>query len=196
MTDNRNYFWTKRAEAQNSIVLIGDSLTGNWTNLSKAFPKIYVANRGIGGDVSRGVLFRLKEDVLDLHPKAIVILIGSNDLSSKEPVADALANISDILDLAKNGAPTAPVILCTVPPRDSPVAPIDHAQLVLLDQGIAKLVQGRPNVTLLDLYPLFALPDGSPDPQYFRPDKLHFGPAGYAKWHDALDPLFVQLKLK
>ena len=196
MTDNRNYFWTKRTEAQNSIAFVGDSLTGNWTNIGKAFPKVYIANRGIGGDVTRGVLFRFKEDVLDLHPRAIVILIGSNDLSAKEPPADALSNISDILDMAEKADPSRPIILCTVPPRDSKEAPIDISQLKQLDAGIVQLAQGKPNIRLLDLFPLFALPDGSPDPQYFRPDKLHFGPLGYAKWHDALEPIFTELKLE
>jgi len=182
MVDNRNYFWTKRAEAQNSIVFVGDSLTGNWGNVAQAFPKLHIANRGIGGDVTRGVLFRFKED----------------DLSAKESPADALSNISDILAMAQAGAPSAPIILCTVCPRDSKEAPIDISQLKELNEGIVKLAQGKPNVTLLDLFPLFVLPDGSgaPDPQYFRPDKLHFGPAGYAKWHDALEPIFVNLKLE
>jgi len=35
------------------------------------------ANRGISGDVTRGVLYRMKEDVLDLNPKAVVLLIGT-----------------------------------------------------------------------------------------------------------------------
>ncbi|MGB8353199.1 MAG: GDSL-type esterase/lipase family protein [Chthoniobacteraceae bacterium] len=197
MVDNRNYFWTKRAEAQNAVVFVGDSLTGNWGDVAKMFQKMHVANRGIGGDVSRGVLFRFKEDVLDLHPKAIVILIGSNDLSAKEAPSDAISNITDILALAEKGAPSAPIILCTIPPRDSKEAPIDVSQLKELNDDITKLAQGKKNVTLLDLFPLFVLPDGSsPDPQYFRPDKLHFGPVGYAKWHDALEPIFTNLKLE
>jgi lysophospholipase L1-like esterase len=195
MVDNRNYFWTKRADSQNAIVFVGDSLTGNWGNVAKFFPKYTVVNRGIGGDVTRGVLFRLKEDVLDLHPKAIVVNIGSNDLSAKEMTSDALANLSDILDKVHNEAPSVPVILCTLPPRDSKEAPIDQNELKDLNAGIAKLAQGKPNVTLLDLFPLLALPDGMPDTQNFKKDKLHLDTPGYTKWAAALEPIFEKLKL-
>jgi lysophospholipase L1-like esterase len=44
--------------------------------LAKDFPNLKVANRGISGDVTRGVWYRLPEDVLDLEPSAIVLLIG------------------------------------------------------------------------------------------------------------------------
>ncbi len=116
MNDNRNYFWQNREKKQGAIVFCGDSLTGNWSTLEKSFPKRNVANRGIGGDVTRGLLFRFQEDVLDLHPKAIVILIGSNDLSAKEPPAEAAANIADMLDLAQKHNPAMPIILCKIPP--------------------------------------------------------------------------------
>ena len=39
-----------------------------------------VANRGISGDTTRGMLIRLKEDVLALQPSAVVLLMGTNDL--------------------------------------------------------------------------------------------------------------------
>lgn len=63
MVDNRNYFWTQREKDQGAVVFIGDSLTGNWETLAQSFPDVKVANRGIGGDTSRGVLFRFREDV-------------------------------------------------------------------------------------------------------------------------------------
>ena len=39
-----------------------------------------VANRGISGDTTRGILLRLQEDVLALDPAAVVLLAGTNDL--------------------------------------------------------------------------------------------------------------------
>ena len=64
---------------------VGDSLTGGWKNLAKDFPKLKVANRGLGGDVSRGALFRFKEDALDLNPKAVVIEIGHRNAVGMRP---------------------------------------------------------------------------------------------------------------
>lgn len=194
--ENRKYFWQVRSQNQGAVVFVGDSILGNWTDIAKAFPKMHVANRGIGGDVSRGVLFRLKEDVLDLHPKAIVLLIGTNDLSAKEDPSVAISNISAILDAISAQSAAPPVILCTVLPRQSTAAPIDPSQVPALNALIKRLAAGKSNVTLLDTYPLFAKADGTPDPQYFRPDELHPAAPGYERIRQALDPLFTQLKLQ
>lgn len=196
MNDNRAWFWQQRDKKQGAVVFAGDSLTGNWKGLEKAFPKLNVANRGIGGDVSRGLLFRFQEDVLDLHPKAIVLLIGSNDLSARQSTADSLSNIAAILAMAEKQNPALPVVLCQIPPRDAPKAPIDLAQLKALNAGIAKLATGKRQVILLDLFSLLAKPDGSPDLQYFESDKIHLAAPGYAKWHAAIEQVFTKLKLE
>src|SRR4029079_10523474 len=85
MTANRRSFWEHRERDRHSIVFAGDSLTASWKTLDQDFNGTRVANRGIGGDVSRGLLFRFREDVLQLQPKAIVILIGTNDLTAHQP---------------------------------------------------------------------------------------------------------------
>lgn len=195
--DNRAFFWTMRDKKQKAIVFVGDSLIGNWKNLEKAYPGFRIANRGIGGDASRSLLFRFKEDVMDLHPTAIVILIGTNDLSAHATTADVLSNLSEILSIVDKDASGTPVILCTVPPRNSPKAPLrSTSDLLDLNKGILALAEGRKNVTILDLYTLLANPDGSPNPEYFSADLLHFGPAGYVKIQEAVQSKFSALGLQ
>jgi len=201
MTDNRNYFWTVRDQKQGGVVFVGDSLTGNWglakVHTEQAFPKLkLVVNRGIGGDVSRGVLFRLQEDVLDLHPEAMVLLIGTNDLSAKAPVTGIVSNINAILDEAQKEYPNMPIILCTVPPRNSPQAVIDNNELHSLNTEITKIPAARKNVTLFDLYTTFGNSDGTPDPVNYKKDLLHPSDDGYAKWADGLSKTFDQLNVK
>jgi len=87
-------------------------------------PKLKVANRGLGGDVSRGVLWRFKEDVLDLNPKAIVICIGNNDLTASGKPADMLSNLADTVALADKAQPGIPIVLCTIPSSANPKAPV------------------------------------------------------------------------
>ncbi|RYD73127.1 MAG: hypothetical protein EOP84_22040, partial [Verrucomicrobiaceae bacterium] len=71
--------WAKAKESdQGGVVFLGDSITQGWQSLGKDFPGMKSANRGISGDTTRGVLFRLKEDVIDVHPRAVVLLIGTN----------------------------------------------------------------------------------------------------------------------
>ncbi len=201
MTDNRNFFWTQRDAKQGAVVFVGDSLLGNWSlakvKTEQAFPKIkVVANRAIGGDVSRGVLFRLQEDVLDLHPEAMVLLIGTNDLSAKAPVAGIISNIAAIVDEAQKAYPNMSIVLCEIPPRLSPAAPIDPSQVPALNAEIVKLAGDRKNVTLFDTYSLFVGSDSTPDPVNYKKDLLHPSDAGYAKLSDALSKVFDDLKLQ
>ena len=52
-------------------------------------PTLNVANRGISGDTTRGMLLRLDDDVLSLDPSAVVMLMGTNDLEEQaEPCHD------------------------------------------------------------------------------------------------------------
>ena len=68
--------WVKQRDAQQgAVVFLGDSITqGFGDDFRKAFPGLKLANRGISGDTTRGMLVRLKDDVLVLKPKAVVIL--------------------------------------------------------------------------------------------------------------------------
>lgn len=186
MTDNRHAFWRARERARDSIVFAGDSLTASWESLALDFPEQRVANRGIGGDVSRGLLFRFEEDVLALKPKAIVILIGTNDLTARQDADPTLANVRSMLSLARRKSRTLPILLCTVPPSANPKAPVDEKERRSLNQGLRAIAKGDPHVVLVDLFEATATSDGAPDPRYFRPDLLHLSAAGHARWKKLL----------
>ena len=191
MNDNRAYFWTMRDADQNAVVFVGDSLVGGWKGLGKAFPGIKVANRGVGGDVSRGVLFRLQEDVLDLNPRAIVFCVGSNDLSAHAKTDDTIANIGAIVDLTRKANPNAPIILCTIPPRNVPSAPILPGSLENLNSRIKTYGTGKPNLVVFDLFTVFATPEGALNPDYIGKDGIHITPAGFEKWAALLRPVLT-----
>jgi lysophospholipase L1-like esterase len=196
MVGERNAFWKHRTSDQGAIVFVGDSLTGGWKNLAKDFPKLKVANRGLGGDVSRGVLWRFKEDVLDLNPKAVVICIGNNDLSAMGRPADMLSNLADTLALAEKERPGMPVVLCTIPPSANPKAPIKADDRKAMNQGILKMAADRKNTYACDLFAATANEGGSPKLECFAADKLHLAGPGYAKWVELLTPIFDKLNLK
>ena len=60
------------------VVFYGDSITYLW-DLKHFFPEAHYVNRGIGGQTSADMLVRFRQDVIDLHPKSVVILAGVND---------------------------------------------------------------------------------------------------------------------
>lgn len=179
MKDNRQHFWRQRDQKQGAWVLAGDSLFGNWKTSEQDLGPRPVANRAIGGDVSRGLLFRFQEDVLELHPQGVVILIGGNDLSAHQRTDQTARNIGRMLDAIEAQNPATPVIICTLPPRDSVKAPIKQSELTNLNASIKALAAERDNVELLDLNPLFATADGKPRLELLAEDRLHIGKAGY-----------------
>lgn len=179
MQPNRESFWKQRERKQGAWVLAGDSLLGNWKTSERDLAPTPTANRAIGGDVSRGLLFRFQEDVLDLNPRGIVVLIGGNDLSALQSTDQTARNIDRMLQAIRAQERSLPVILCTLPPRNSDKAPIKESELTRLNASVRELAQKYDNVELLDLFPLFATAEGQPQLKLLAADRLHIGPEGY-----------------
>ncbi|WP_129776549.1 GDSL-type esterase/lipase family protein [Peristeroidobacter soli] len=194
MKQNRESFWKQRERKQGAWVLAGDSLLGNWKTSERDLAPTPTANRAIGGDVSRGLLFRFQEDVLDLHPSGIVVLIGGNDLSAQQKTDQTARNIDRMLQEIRSQSADLPVILCTLPPRDSEKAPIKPSELTNLNASIRELAKKYGNVELLDLYPLFSSADGQPQLQLLAADRLHIGAAGYEVLGRALKAKIESMK--
>jgi len=189
----RRTTWAARVEQdRHAVVLLGDSITQGWgEDFSYWFPGMRIANRGISGDTSRGVLVRLKEDVLALEPQAIVLLIGTNDLEEKADPEIIASNLKLILAEFARQDPKMPIILCEVfPSSGSKSRPADKIRRV--NQLYADLVRGNAQVTYIETWPLFADAQGDAISSEF-PDLLHPNLAGYAKWAAALRPIFATL---
>ena len=180
------------AKDQGATVFFGDSITQGWgTDFKQAFPGMKLANRGIGGDTTRGMLLRLKEDVLSLHPRTVVMLMGTNDIEVGIP-ADAIGrNFAKIVAALKAHDPKMPVIVCRIFP--SAAAKKRPKETILAVNALFDAaVKDDPQFTVLDTYALFADAEGDALPALF-PDLLHLNAAGYAKWASALRPLFATL---
>ncbi len=199
MVENRKYYWSQREKDQGAVVFTGDSLTQNWKGawMAESFPGMKIANRGVGGDTSRGVLFRFKEDVLDLKPKAIVICAGANDLSSHGDPAAAESNLKEMIRMAREYKPDVPVIVCTVPPRDMAEAPAKPGAYQDINGRILKLGKTGGDFEVVDLYAALAGTDGKPaNLDHFAADKLHLAQPGYKVWGEALKPVFARMGVK
>jgi len=89
-----------RAEASRPrVVFMGDSITDIW-RLNEYFPDPDFINRGISGQITGEMLGRMKADVIDLHPEAVVILGGTNDLARGIPLTAIEDNYMMMADLA------------------------------------------------------------------------------------------------
>ena len=93
----------KPAPGENRVVFFGDSITDIW-KLDEYFPGKPYVNRGIGGQTTPQMLVRFRQDVIDLHPKVVVILAGTNDIAGntgKMRNADIEADLASLAELAR-----------------------------------------------------------------------------------------------
>ncbi len=186
-------FTRNKDKEQRPVVFFGDSITQGWATLAKDFPNLKVVNRGISGDTSRGLRYRLKEDVLDLHPRAVVLLIGTNDLALGGTPSQVIDNLRAIVAELEKQNRNVRIVLNLVMPRGLQPGkfPEKIKELNALIQDFAKK-NGR--VVTCDTWSIFDDGTGSCRKEEF-PDMLHPNKAGYAKWKAALDEIFAQWKL-
>ena len=101
-----------------NVVFMGNSITDFWAKRrSDFFEKYNIAGRGISGQTSSQMLVRFQSDVIDLKPKAVVILSGTNDIAKNNgeiSLEHVFQNIVSMCQIAKvNGV--QPVIASILP---------------------------------------------------------------------------------
>lgn len=104
------------AAGEKRVVFMGDSITEGWP-LNESFPGKPYINRGISGQTTPQMLVRFRQDVIDLQPKVVVILGGTNDIAGNtgpETLEEIEENLASMADLAHaNGIR---VVLCSILP--------------------------------------------------------------------------------
>ena len=91
------------APGENRVVFYGNSITEGWAKyFDSEFPGKPYIGRGISGQTTPQMLVRFRQDVVALHPRAVVILAGTNDIagntgpSSVEMIEDNIASMAEI----------------------------------------------------------------------------------------------------
>ena len=92
------------AQNENRVVFFGDSITDMW-KLDQYFAGKPYVNRGISGQTTPQMLIRFRQDVIDLKPKAVVFLAGTNDIAGNTGpmrLEDIEANLASMAELARS----------------------------------------------------------------------------------------------
>lgn len=166
------------------VVFYGDSITDAWVkNGGTFFPGKPYVNRGISGETTEQMVVRFRQDVINLHPEAVVILAGTNDIAGNtgpetpEMIED---NFRSMVDLAR--ANHIRVVLASVlPAARYPWRPSvsDPAGKIRALNEWLKSYAAQENVTYLDYYSAMVGPDGGMKPG-ISIDGVHPNAAGYA----------------
>ncbi|MDA1068215.1 MAG: GDSL-type esterase/lipase family protein [Verrucomicrobia bacterium] len=191
-TDRRTSWFNSVEADQGAVVFFGDSITQGWDErLKPSFPGLKVANRGISGDTTRGMLIRLDEDVIALNPSAVVMLMGTNDLADGATPEQISGNVRLIIDALHKHDANLPIILCRIFPSSGEKDRTSE-DIQKINEQLAAAVKGDIRITVVDTWTLFANEAGDAKIEEF-PDLLHPNDLGYAKWKAALRPVFATL---
>jgi lysophospholipase L1-like esterase len=192
------------------IYFEGDSITRRWQgtdypehkkNWDENFFGWNAADFGWGGDTTQNVLYRLHHGELDdVNPKVIVLMIGTNNVGNTPPkgsddakVEDVVKGIKAILDLCREKAPKAIIILTGITPRNDDLG---HSTAMMptinkINERIATRADGK-TMRYININDKVADAEGRLI-EGITEDRLHLSIKGYQVWADALKPIFTEL---
>jgi lysophospholipase L1-like esterase len=174
------------------VVFLGDSLTQLWDRETwqRYFTGFPALNAGVGGDRTDHLLWRLENGILNrLHPKLIVLQIGTNDLTLERSPALVAEGVRTILLRLQKRWPQALILLESLWPRDD--RPDQRQKAEDVNALIARCAGGA--VTYADFSKVLLDPSGQLVAAAYQPDKLHLGRAGYEKISPAIAEKIQQL---
>lgn len=176
------------------VLFMGDSITDFWRNDSgnfagkpvfdKYFADLKVANFGIAGDTTQGVLYRLQNgEGQGFSPKAVMLMIGTNNNRTHRAAEIAEGVGAIVLELQKD-FPDAKILLLGVFPRGADDDPL-RGQIAEINAIISRLHDGE-QVFYKDIGSIFLDADGN-IPATIMSDGLHPTSEGYELWAEAIN---------
>lgn len=196
-----NYDWAKfnryaeanaKLTAAPSVVFMGDSIFDGWIRKQpEYFNDNNFADRGISGQTTSHMLVRFRPDVLELEPKAVVILAGTNDIALNNGYIDnehILGNIISMIELAQN-AGIRPILCSVLPAGRYKWRPEveDVAGKIKALNALLKDYAVKNRIDWVDFHSVMSVGDGSMNTAY-TDDYVHPTPAGYTVMQEVLYP--------
>lgn len=164
------------------VVFMGDSITDNWQVLDKTMFGGGLVDRGISGQTTQQMLVRFREDVIALHPQAVHIMAGTNDIAGNTGAATlsfVQGNVESMVELAKLHG--IKVILASIPPAAAfPWSPDKQpAPQIIAFNAWLRDYAAHNGFTYLDYHVTLADAQGGMKPG-LSSDGVHPTAAGYA----------------
>ncbi|MEQ9300508.1 MAG: GDSL-type esterase/lipase family protein [Cyclobacteriaceae bacterium] len=175
--------------AAGDVVFIGDShiqVMGDW---NQKLEVTNAKNRGIGGDITEGVMVRL-EEVICSGPSKIYLLIGTNDILWTDKTDKELADgIQAIVKQLREGLPETELVLHTIMPINKTWSKksVDHAAINAKITKVNNRLEtiDDPHVQLIKLNDIVSDSEGFLKAQYTR-DGVHLNDVGRKVWIKAI----------
>lgn len=171
---SKKSFFELNSQDDYDIVFIGDSITqrSDWYDI---FPNQTIANRGISGDTTEGVLNRM-DTIIDTKPEKAFLMIGTNDISVGVDVETIIENYIKILDELETNNIT-PIVQSTILTYDQPQE--RNENINKLNVKLKDICSDR-NIAYVDLNPYLS-ENGMLSDEYSY-DGVHLNGQAYVVW--------------
>lgn len=183
--------------SKRDIVFLGNSINdgSEWYEL---FNDIRIKNRGISGDMTPGILHRLKE-VTDRKPAKVFLMIGINDLGRGVSPDSVVKNILLINDYILQESPSTKVFIESILPVNASFGKfpgqVSKGTQVIRANQLLKDASAKHRFEYIDLHSKFVDAQGLLDAKYTN-DGLHLIGAGYQHWRHLIYPKVFELTEK
>ena len=174
--------WKSRIEAPPSGVGDETSQYAYW--LMREHPEWQVVNQGVNGERSDQIRGRFERDVVDLAPKAVVIIAGVNDVYQGRSPQHVIEQLVAMYERATRVG--IRVVAGTIVPYNTATSEQNTAMREI-NEWIRRFATDTKNVDFADTRTAVALA-GDPDRLAESPDDLHPSPAGYRRMAEAIRP--------
>ena len=152
--------------------------------LMRAHPDWRVVNQGVNGERSDQILARFERHVVDLAPRAVVIIAGVNDVYQGRSAQDVIAQLRLMYDRAKHAS--IPVVAGSIIPYNTATAD-QNARMREINEWIRRTAAADPTIEFVDTRAAAAA-EGDLDRLFESPDELHPSATGYRRMADAIGP--------
>lgn len=176
-------------DSKRDIIFLGNSINdgSEWAEL---FNDVRIKNRGISGDITTGILHRLKE-VTSRKPAKVFLMIGINDLGRGVSPDSVVKNILLINDYILQESPSTKVYIESILPVNASFGKfpgqVSKGVQVLRSNELLKAAASKHRYEYIDLHSKFVDAQGLLDSKYTN-DGLHLTGAGYQLWRHLIYP--------
>jgi lysophospholipase L1-like esterase len=167
--------------SKGDIVFLGDSLTEGF-NFNKYFPENNLKNRGVSGDMTFQVIYRLN-GIINALPAKIFLMIGVNDIVQDVDLNVIFSNYLQIITRIQKENPEGELIIQNLLPVNEAKLPGVSGLNTIIYQFNDRLRKYclENNLTFIDLHSYFLNDSGEMDP-IFTFDGIHLSNEGYKNW--------------
>lgn len=177
----------EKAPPKDAILLIGSSSFTKWTDVADYFPDKTIINRGFGGSRLTDLNY-YAGDLLNYHPKQIIIYCGENDFADNHKLK---ANV--VVDRFKTfykkiraKFPNIEVDYISI--KYSPSRQNLWSQMKDANKKIAAFMKKQPRSEFIDITKVMEDSNGKIRKDLFVEDMLHMTPEGYRLWTSVMSP--------